>query len=127
MKFITRILRHSQEVYREADGGVHHDQVIDECKKKQSDNTGYWSDEMRKDFVNAPHWSIEKWVSVLARGGGQKRRFQYCLNPNYPHPFLYLRAIQGHSGSTVNPALQDNVLLPEGFTEFFITSETEKN
>ena len=72
---------------------------------------------MKKDFVNAPHRSIEKWVSVLAKGGGQKKIFQYCLNPNYPHQFLYLRAIQGHSGSTINLALQDNVLLPEGFTE----------
>ena len=32
--------------------------------------------------------------------------------------FLYLRVIQGHSGSTNNLALQDNVLLPEGFTEY---------
>ena len=116
-KFITRLLRHSQTVHREDDGAVHHDQVIDECKKKHFDNTEYWSVEMKKDFVNAPHWSIDKWKSVLAKGGGQKKRFQYCLNPNYPHQFLYLRASQGHSGSTINPALQDNVLLPEGFTE----------
>ena len=33
--------------------------VIDECKKKQPDNTGYWSDEMKKHFANAQHWSIE--------------------------------------------------------------------
>ena len=50
--------------------------------------------------------------------GGQKKRFQYCLNPNYLYKFLYLRAIQRHSGSTIIPALQDNVLLPEGFTEY---------
>ena len=93
-KFITRLLRH-----READGAVHCDQVIDECKKRQSDSTGYWSDEMKKNFVNAPHWSIEKRISVLAIGGGQKKWFQYCLHPNYPHQFLYLRAIQGHSDS----------------------------
>ena len=31
---------------------------------------------------------------------------------------MYFRAIQGHAGSTINPALQDNVLLPEGFTEY---------
>ena len=59
-KFITRSLSHSQKVYREEDGGVHYDQVIDECKKKQFDNTEYWSVEMNKEFVNAPHWSIEK-------------------------------------------------------------------
>ena len=33
--------------------------------------------------------------------------------------FLYLRAIEIHSRSTINPALQDNnVLLPESFTEY---------
>ena len=84
-------------------------------KKKQPDNTEYWSDEMN---VNAPHRSMEKWISVLAKGGGQKNRFHYCLNPNYLHQFLHLRAIQGHSGSTINPPLQDTVLIPEGFTEF---------
>ena len=52
------LLRHSQKVYREADGAVHYDQVIDECKTKQSDNTGYGSDNMKKDFVNAPPRSI---------------------------------------------------------------------
>ena len=103
---------------REEDAGVHYDQIIDECKKKLSDDTGYWSDEMKKQFSLAPRWSLEKWISVLEKGGGQKKRFQYCLNPNYPQKFLYIRAIQGHSGSTINPALQDNVLLPEVFTEY---------
>ena len=42
-----------KKVRREDDGAVHHDLVIDECKKKQSDNTGYWSHEMKKHFVNA--------------------------------------------------------------------------
>ena len=51
------------------------------------------------------------------KGGGQKKRFQFCVNPNFSQKFLYLRAIQGHSGSTINLALQDNVLLPEEFTE----------
>ena len=73
-KFITRLLRHSQEVHREAGGTVHFDQVFDECEKKQSDNTGYWSDEMKKDFVNAPHWSIENgfqfWQDVEDRRKG---------------------------------------------------------
>ena len=126
-KFMSRLLRHSKKVHREDDGAVEYDQVVDECKWKQFDNTEYWSVEMEKDFVNAWHWSIEKWMSVLAKGGGQKKRFQYCLNPHYPHQFLFFRAIQGRSGSTINPALQDNVLLPEGFTSIFTTSATEKN
>ena len=74
-KFITCPLRHSQKVQREDGESVQHDQVIQECKKKQFDNTEDWSVEMKKDFVNAPHWSIDKWISVLAEGG-QKKRFQ---------------------------------------------------
>ena len=105
-KFIIRLRGHSQKDNREEDAGVRYDQVIDECNKKVSEDTGYWSDEMMKQFANAPYWAIDKWISV----GGQKKRFQYYLNPNYPRKLLYLRAIQGHSGSTINPALQDNVL-----------------
>ena len=117
-KFLARLLPHSPKVHREDDGA---DQVIDERKKKQSDNTRSWSDEMKKHFVNAQHWSIENgyqfWQEV------EDRR-----NSNYSQKFLYLRAIHGRSGSTINPALQDNVVSQEGFTEFFfITSETEKN
>ena len=52
-------------------------------------------------------------------GGGPKIRFQYCVNPNSSNQFLYLRAIQGHPGdNAVDPALQDNILLPERFTEY---------
>ena len=58
-----------------------------------------------------------KWVSVLANGGGQKKMFQYCLDPNYPHRFLYLRNSRTFR-KYFNLALQDNVLLPEGFTEY---------
>ena len=81
-------------------------------QKKLADDTGYWSDEMMQQFANAPHWPLDKWISVLAKGGGQKKRFQHCVNPNYPQKFRYIRAIQRHSGSKINPALQDNALLP---------------
>ena len=41
------------------------------------------------------------------------------MNPNSSNQFRHLRAIQGHSGeSAVDPALQDHVLLPIGFTEY---------
>ena len=58
-------------------------------------------------------------MSTLAKGGGEKKRFEYCLSPNSLNQFLYLRAIQGHPGSSIiGLLLQDNVLLPEGFTEY---------
>ena len=98
-------------------------EFVDECKKVLSDDSRYWSDEVRNKLKMAPHWSADKWIDVLANGGGQKKRFQYCLTPNYPEKLLYLRAIQGHSGKAlsgntrIHPALQDNVLLPKDFTK----------
>ena len=45
-KFITRLLRHSKQVRREEDGGVHCDQVCGECNKKLSDDTAvHWRGE----------------------------------------------------------------------------------
>ena len=70
----------------------------------------------------APHWSAKKWIVVLAKGGGQKKRFHFCLEPDEPDRLLYLRAIQGHSGrahsgnARVDPVLQD-ILLPMNFTK----------
>ena len=70
-------------------------------------------------FEWSSQWSLDDWISALAKGGGAKKRFQYCVNPNSSNQFLYLRAIQGHSGDNAcDPALQDNVLLLKGFTEY---------
>ena len=80
-KFITRLLRHRQKINRQDDGAVHCDQVIDECKKKISDDTRYWSVEMTKQFANAQYWSIDKWISVLAKGGGQKKKVSILREP----------------------------------------------
>ena len=55
----------------------------------------------------------------MQRGGGPKKRFQYCVDPISPDTPLYLRAIQGHSGgSQIDPALQDNVSLPNDFADY---------
>ena len=44
----------------------------------------------------------------MAAGGGSKRRYQYCSDNL--GTILYLRALQGHSGSNlIDPTLQDNV------------------
>ena len=104
-KTITRLLRHDQSVPRGVDGAIHYSGIIEERRKKK--------------FDDASQWLLEDWISKLAKGGGAKKRFQYCVNPNSPNQFLYLRAIQGHSGeSAIDPALQDNILIPKGFTEY---------
>ena len=62
---------------------------------------------------------LENGYQLWQKGGGAKKRFQYCVNPNSSNQFLYLRAIQGHSGdNAIDPSLQDNALLPKGFTEY---------
>ena len=44
---------------------------------------------------------------------GSKRRYQYCSD--YSGTILYLRALQGHSGSNlIDPSLQDNVVIGTG-------------
>ena len=41
-----------------------------------------WKDYFRNDFVHSQHWSDEMWKSTMARGGGNKKRFQYCTDPS---------------------------------------------
>ena len=65
----------------------------------------------KKKFEGASQWSLNDWFFNLAKGGGAKKRFQYCLNPNSSRHISYFRAIQGHSGGiAIDPELQDNVL-----------------
>ena len=90
-----------------------------EKKMEQYDSMTFWRSSRKRKFDGASQWSLNDWTSPLAKGGGAKKRFQYCLNPNSSNHLLNLRAIQGHSGgNALDPELQDNVLLPEGFTEY---------
>ena len=59
------------------------------------------------------NWSDDRWKACLDAGGGSKRRYQYCSDNS--GTILYLRALQGHSGSNlIDPTLQDNVLIGPG-------------
>ena len=73
----------------------------------------------RKSSVMLRSGHLQIGYQFCQKGGGAKKRFQYCLNPNSSNQFLHLRSFQGHSGeSAVDSALQDHVLLPKGFTEY---------
>ena len=53
----------------------------------------------------------------MARGGGNKERFQCCIDPS--EEIIYLRGLQGHSGrNLIDLSLQDNVFLPNDFFEY---------
>ena len=102
-KQLSTLLRHDGDLPREEDGAIE-----------------FWRLKvyLRNDFVHSQHWSDEKWKSKMAGGGGNKKRFQYCTDPS-GQEILYLRALQGHSGrNPIDPALQDNVLIPNNFFEY---------
>ena len=59
-------------------------------------------------------------------GGGQKKRFQYSSDSS--GTILDLRALQGHSGrSLIDPTLQDNVIIPDGFFKYIYHVECAIN
>ena len=81
-------------------------------------NSGNLKDYLRNEFENSRNWSDEKWKSTMGKGGGNKKKFQYCSDPS-GQEILYLRALQGHSGrNPIDPELQDNVLIPNIFFEY---------
>ena len=100
-KKLINLLRHGS-LPREDDGAIE-----------------FWrlKDYLRNHFVHSQFLSDEKWKSSMARGGGNKIRFQYCTDSS--GAILYLRALQGHSGrNPIDPSLQDNVVIPDGFFKY---------
>ena len=105
-KKVISLLRHNQTVQREEDGAI------------QFYKIKFY---LRHHHSQVQHWSDERWKSCLAAGGGSKRRYQYCSDDS--GRILYLRALQGHSGSNlIDPTLQDNVVIGSGI--YSITSTT---
>ena len=79
----------------------------------------FWKnkDNLQKHFPYCPHWSDDRWKKSMAGGGRNKKIYQYCTDSS--GIILYLRALQGHSGrSLVDPALQDNVVIPSNFFQY---------
>ena len=97
-KKVINLLRHSNKLHREEDGAI------------QFYKIKFY---LRNHHSQIQVWSDDRWKACLAAGGGSKRRYQYCSDDL--GRILYLRAIQGHSGSNlIDPAIQDNVLIGPG-------------
>ena len=97
-KKVINLLRHNQTLHREEDG------AIEFCKIKFH---------LRDHHSQIQNWSDDRWKACLAAGGGSKRRYQYCSDNL--GTIIYLRALQGHSGSNlIDPSLQDNVFIGPG-------------
>ena len=81
----------------------------------------FWrlQDDLQNKLKYSQYWSDDVWKSKMAGGGGNNKRFQYCTDLS-GQEVLYLRALQGHSGrNSIDPSLQDNILIPNNFFEYF--------
>ena len=99
---MIHLVRHSQKVHREEDGGVH-----------------FWriKENLQNPFTQSIHSSDDRWKACLAARGGAKRRFQYCIDDSAI--IIYFQALQGHSGrNLIDPSLQDNVVIQSGFFQY---------
>ena len=97
-KKVINLLRHNQKLHREEDGAIQFYKI---------------KFHLRDHHSQIQNWSDDRWKACLAAGGGSKRRYQYCSDNL--GTILYLRALQGHSGSNlIDPTLQDNVLIGTG-------------
>ena len=97
-KKVINLLLHNQKLHREEDGAIQ----VYKIKFHLRDN-----------HLPMQNWSDDQWLACLAAGGGSKRRYQYCSDDL--GSIIYLRALQGHSGSNlIDPTLQDNVLIGPG-------------
>ena len=88
-KKVINLLRHNQTLQREEDGAIEFYKI---------------KFHLRNHHSQMQVWSDDRWKACLAAGGGSKRRYQSCSDDS--GKILYLRAIQGHSGSNlIDPTL----------------------
>ena len=100
-KKVINLLRHNQTLQREEDGAIEFYEI------------NFY---LRNHHSQVQHWSDDRWKACLAAGGGLKR-YQYCSDDS--GRIIYLRALQGHSGSNlVDPTLQDNVVIGSGMFHY---------
>ena len=97
-KKIINLLRHNQKLHREQYGAIQFYKI---------------KFHLRDYPLPIQNWSDDRWLACLAAGGGSKRRYQYCSDNL--GSIIYLRALQGHSGSNlIDLTLQDHVLIEPG-------------
>ena len=87
-KKVVNLLRHSQKLHRE-EGAIQFYKI---------------KFHLRDHHSQIQNWSDDRWIACLAERGGSKRRYQYCSDNL--GSIIYLRALQGHSGSNlIEPSL----------------------
>ena len=99
-KKVVNLLQHNQKLHREEDGAIQFYKIKFHLR----------------DHSQIQNWSDDRWIACLAAGGGSKRKYQYCSDNL--GSIIYLRALQGHTGSNLIDPLQDNVLIRLGICPY---------
>ena len=105
-KVITDYYDMDQSVPRGSDGAIHYSDIIEECRMKSDEGTGI-------DCNILDSRNIEIFSSVLTLCQSWYPIFKWRLRS-----FEQFKDIQEFNA--VDPALQDNVLSPKGFIEYYI-------
>ena len=101
-KKVINLFRHNQTLQRDDDGAIEFYKI---------------KFYLRNHHSQIQVWSDDRWKACLTAGGGSKKRYQYCSDDL--GRILYLRALQGHSGSNlIDPTLQDNVVIGIGISHY---------
>ena len=84
-----------------------------------SDESRYWSDDIKEKWALAPYWSTDKWIDVKRWWTEEKVSILFETNLSRKTPVPSSHSGKAYSGNArINPALQDNVLLPKDFTKY---------
>ena len=101
---MIRLLRHDDTVHREDDGAVRFDDLAALSKAK---------------FASASQWSIEAWDHLRGSRRRTEEKVSVLLEPKFFKTYLVFQSDPGKSrGTPVDPALRDNVLLPNDFADY---------
>ena len=63
---VSKLMRHDDTVHGEDDGAVRFYDLIEKFKVK---------------FVDTSEWTVEAWITFLAKGGGPKGKVSVLLEP----------------------------------------------
>ena len=73
---------------------------------------------LRNDLERSQHWSDVMWKSTMAKGGGNKKKFNTVMI-HQDKKFFISELFKGHSGrNLVDSSLQEHVLIPSDFFEY---------
>ena len=105
LKAMTRLLRHDQNIPQETGGAVKYEDIVEDFNKEEEIRGCFAMVTQWLDFYSGKRRTSQEKVSILLES--------YIFQTHF-----VFQSKSKSGGSAVDPELQDNVLLPQGFTEY---------